>query len=209
MTSLASAIRMSNIDPQRELHCLVIDKKRVEPPAAIEMENSDNNSSEVSGDSAYWKQKFDEVCELNRATERDLAALQAANLRKETALNAYIALLEKRNGTDSSAHASVVSEIDELRCKLNLYEKLTSISMAVQSDQTVTCVMKNVSRKLITRFDLRIGDSSDLANTDIHFSPTGNVHLLPEYLQENLSMDEEHAPLLLTHIMQKIFDENH
>jgi hypothetical protein len=179
-------------------------------------------------DATYWKSKFYEVCELNRACEDDLMELKRNYDEKQDGMISYIKALEQRlegannlqkvssspmrpkSTTSSTAGDASDVVINDLRAKLAFYELFTGTTIKINNGTSATFTVKNSVERLVTRFDVSVDASEEggvRRGGDIHFEPSGNVHLLPEFLQANLSMETQHAPLLFGNVLQAIFEE--
>lgn len=182
--------------------------------------------STAADDATYWKSKFYEVCELNRACEDDLVELKRNYDDKQENMLAYIKALENRiqatnnveksssgpmrvKSSSSSSTDSSDLALNELRAKLAFYELFTGTTVKVNTGTSATFTVKNSVERLVTRFNVSVDSSEEggARRGDIHFEPTGNVHLLPEFLQANLSMEAQHAPLLFGNVLQALFEE--
>lgn len=246
MSSLADSIRSSTVPSHRAPGAIVLDRfsssrgncvittdnaamHTTGSEASVHLDSSYTNvtgMSTAADDATYWKSKFYEVCELNRACEDDLLELKRNFDEKQEGMLSYIKALEQRlegvtnlqkslsspmrsKTTSSSAGDASDLMINDLRAKLAFYELFTGTTVKVNDGTSATFTVKNSVERLVTRFNVSV-DSSEGGGAqrgDIHFEPTGNVHLLPEFLQANLSMEAQHAPLLFGNVLQAIFEE--
>lgn len=205
MASLAESIRMAE-----QGGMIIIDKKSYNSrrnglECVVTSEESVTNDSMSQGDggSSYWKLKYEEMVEMNKTAEREFAEYREACVQKESTRMQYVKSLEHKISSQSTIKGPASDEeILELRSKVELYEVMTGMSMSLSSTCSATCTVRNAAQRKITRFNIHVdGDSL------IHFEPTGNVHLLPDFLQANLSTEAEHAPELLINIFNSLYEE--
>lgn len=176
----------------------------------VTSEESMTNDSYSVGEnsSAYWKQKYEEMLELNKTAEREFHQYREACAQKEVARDNYVKSLEhKISSKNTESGSSEDEELVDLKNKLSFYELMTGMTVSMTSSASATCTVKNAAQRKITRFNI-ILDEAYPEVSDIHFEPTGNIHLLPDFLQANLSTEAEHTPELLINILNNMYEES-
>jgi hypothetical protein len=207
MASLADSIRKAERGGT-----IIIDKKSYASrgngmECIVTSEESMTNDSISQGDSSnYWKKKYEELMDLNRTVEREFHEFRQACAQKESASVSYIRSLEQKLSTQSNSNSSA-EEVEDLNNKLSFYELMTGMTVTMQSAAAATCTVKNAAKRRITRFNI-ILDENYPQVSDVHFEPTGNIHLLPDFLQANLSMEASHTPELLINVLNSLYDDD-
>ncbi len=164
---------------------------------------------DLEGEAHIWKQRYDQMAELFLAAQKDFEEYKAANAEKEKASLKYLRAMEKKlEGMSNNSKVNTVEapdqDLEPLKAKIHFYELLTGAKLDVKDDITATCTVRNTQKKLITRFDIIADPNSE----DIQFEPTGNVHLLPEFMQTNLSFDAQYAPVVLSHVVNGLYEDS-
>jgi hypothetical protein len=212
MASLAESIRKL-AESQEGKGMIVIDKKSYyasrsngqECVVTSEESMSNDSASIGDGEANYWKQQYEKMVDLNSTAEREFEQYRLAQEQKEVARMNYVKTLEAKIRSLSSKTGSNM-DTSELKNIISFYELMTGMAVSMNGADSATCIVKNASNRKVTRFNMTL-DEAYPAVSDVHFEPTGNVQLLPEFLQANLSMGAEHAPELFVNVLNSLYDE--
>ena len=129
----------------------------------------------------------------------------------------YAKLLERKieilNETGQKQLSGEIDQkLDGYRKKLSFYEALTSMTIKCEDNEEYVCTVKNKLKRIATRFKIILPgdlDEKDSSNSpvDIQYLPIANANLLPEYLQSEISFQENIAPVLLGDILHSLYNE--
>jgi hypothetical protein len=216
MASLAESIRKLAESKEGKEGMIIIDKKSYasrtngQECVVTSEESMTNDSASIDiedGESNYWKQQYEKMFDLNSTAEREFEQYRLAQEQKEAARLNYVKTLEaKISSLSGKTGSNNDSDASEDKNVISFYELMTGMAVSMNAADSATCTVKNASNRKVTRFNMTF-DEAYPEVSDLHFEPTGNVQLLPEFLQANLSMGAEHAPELFINILNSLYDE--
>lgn len=159
----------------------------------------------------YWKKRFEALQRETDEQLRDLEKQIQLSAESESKLKRYSALLDQKVKTlerklqetqqapteaDAATATATATEL------IAFYDRMTSMSVSL-SNEVFTCTVKNAIKRQATVFTI----SSDKEKDLIHFHPTVNIDMLPEYLRAQIAFEPNMAPVLMGDILQSLYEE--
>ena len=176
-----------------------------------------NMHEEVPSEVAFWRDKYESLRSVKVGAEEELEAQLELMTEREVKLEKYAKLLERKieimNETGQKQLSGEIDQkLDGYRKKLSFYEALTSMTIKCEENEEYVCTVKNKLKRIATRFKIVLPgdlDEKDSSNSpvDIQYLPIANANLLPEYLQSEISFQENIAPVLLGDILHSLYNE--
>lgn len=201
----------------RKLHAA---KKR---PRVIDGENANalrqRESSwgpDQDAESDFWKEKFDRLRKDKSKGLQDLEDdLRAAVSREEAAAKACKQLEAKISGLQAGDGADASSDkLASQRRLLAFYELMSSMSVKEGRDEEeFVCTVKNALQRTAVQFTIanKISSSSsggEDASTGVHFRPTANLDMLPDYLRAAIACEPDYCPILLADVLGTLHQDD-
>ena len=189
-----------------------VDEKEKEPAISTRGTRGKGSSSITQDTADFWKQKYEEVKQLHEEAEADLERQLHVSKDREVALEKYSnLLLEKIAILENDLKANEKNRFDEKtadkieaqRRLLMFFELMTSMTVKEEGGGKMVCTLKNRVKRNATRFVVENCDDEG----DIDYIPKGNINLLPEYLQKELSFERNMAPIVLADALQALYDD--
>lgn len=178
----------------------------------MDLKNRENTKpgAKAAGDAAFWKQKYNKVKKLREEAEEDLEEQLRVSKEKEVALEKYANLLQQKiKAIEKGGVNDTGSDVEELREKvesqrkyLSFYELMTSMTVKEEEDGIMVCTLKNRVKRNATRFMIENSN-----NDEIDYIPRGNINLLPDYLQQEMTCERNMAPIVLADAVQALYDD--
>ena len=176
----------------------------------MDLKNRENTKpgSKAAGDAAFWKQKYNKMKKLREEAEEDLEEQLRVSKTKEAALEKYANLLQQKikaiekggvNGSDTEA---LEEKIETQRKYLSFYELMTSMTLKEEENGVMVCTLKNRVKRNATRFMIENSNKEE-----IDYIPRGNINLLPDYLQQEMTCERNMAPIVLADAIQALYDD--
>lgn len=111
--------------------------------------------------------------------------------------------------------ASLEGKIADLKRVLMAYQRFTSLCMTMERKASgpggvskLSCTAINHVHKKAVKFSLKMNvDVEDNLGMDATFRPVANKELLPQFLQQEATLETKQCPLLLLSILKTLFDE--
>ena len=180
----------------------------------VEHKKRPHDSIDNDKDAIFWKDKYNKLKASRNESEEDLDKQIKLSIEKEKKLNEYINYLEKRldlSNTDVSSTVMVANTVtagtknNKDEKLLKFYEHMTSMSVAIDDDNTYICSVKNKLEGKTTKFIIKLNDDE----TEASFLPKSNMSMLPEYLRaEEVAFEPTAMPVVMGDILQLLYDEN-
>lgn len=180
----------------------------------VEHKKRPHDSTDNDKDAIFWKDKYNKLKASRNESEEDLDKQIKLSIEKEKKLNEYINYLEKRldlSNTDVSSTVMIANtgstgtknNKDEILLKF--YEQMTSMSVAIDDNNTYICSVRNKLEGKTTKFIIKLNDDE----TEASFLPKSNISMLPEYLRaEEVAFEPTAMPVVMGDILQLLYDEN-
>jgi hypothetical protein len=176
-----------------------------------------NMHEEVPSEVAFWRDKYESLRSVKVGAEEELEAQLELMTEREGKLEKYAKLLERKieilnESGQKKSSAEIEQKLDGYRKKLSFYEVMTSMTIKCEENEEYICTVKNKLKRIATRFKIVLandleGKEASNSPVDIQYVPTANADLLPEYLQSEISFEENIAPVLLGDILHSLYDE--
>ena len=176
----------------------------------MDLKNRENArpGSKAAGDAAFWKQKYNKIKKLREEAEEDLEEQLRVSKEKEAALEKYANLLQQKikaiekGGVNGNDIELLQEKIESQRKYLTFYELMTSMTVKEEEDGVMICTLKNRVKRNATRFMIENSNKDE-----IDYIPRGNINLLPDYLQQEMSCERNMAPIVLADAIQALYDD--
>ena len=161
-----------------------------------------------NAESIFWREKYEKLRAEHSAGAEEIENQLAITIEREDKLDKYAKLLEKKieKLLDSAPQASsndLIDKLDAMRKKLAFYERMTSLTVKMDSDDQFICTTKNNVKKVSSRFKIVLKEGEP----NIDFAPIANPNLLPEYLREEIECESAMLPVIMGDVLQSLYDD--
>ena len=128
-------------------------------------------------------------------------------------LESKISLLKEaenfRKGSKGSDNSDVVQDTNTNKYKeqVQYYKFLTNISLELEDNgKTCVCTARNRAKKRLTKFSLTKAIEQEKSN-ELNYAPLANAHLLPEYLQTELTFEKDLSTVLVADVLSALYND--
>ena len=175
----------------------------------------DKENDNINNEAIFWQNKYEalvaERIDAEKDFDKQMNVLEEIVQRKDS----YIKLLERKieKMTNRGDKNNEDGDDNELRLKnkiISFYEQMTCMSVKVDDDlreeSNYICTIKNKQRRIASRFIISIDDKNKSAVTNLKYTPSANIHVLPDYLHNSIEFEPGMTPVLLGDVLNSMFE---